>query len=164
MQGVASLDQPVLQAGQLGQERQGGRDDQEDPLATVGDDVQPEQVLQDVHPIGVPPDQVVDDPAYQPLAPDDQPQQVVQPPAHLEPVIAGGEILDLRPFLNPEVPEGVPWNPSQENGEGLLAIDRLSPWDCFLSKFGALEEVPRQHQYIWAWGFILEKIDNATTE
>ena len=81
-------------------------------------------------------------------------------------VLAPEEELDLQPFLDPLVPGAVPWCQGQEEGDGWTAIDRLSAWDCFLSPFGALEEVPHQHKHMWgwAWGTVLERFQNATDE
>ena len=76
---------------------------------------------------------------------------------------AGEEELDLHPFLNAVVPRALPPHPEQEAGEGWAAIDRLSGWDCFLSEFGALEEVPKQHRPLfgWAMGTVFERILDA---
>ena len=69
----------------------------------------------------------------------------------------------MEDFLDPEVPKKLPWDPSQEEGERWSAIDRLSPWDCLFSLFGALDEVPRQHRPVfgWAYGVVLERLERA---
>ena len=81
------------------------------------------------------------------------------------PVEAHEELL-LAPFLNPVMPDALPHNPAQDTGEGWGAIDRLHPWQCFLSTYSLMEEVPRQnrHMWAWAWGTVLERILITTTE
>ena len=76
------------------------------------------------------------------------------------------DTLPLAAFLNPVIPEALPHDPAQEAGEGWNAIDRLSPWQCFLSTYNPVEEVPMQHKHIWAWawGTVLERIINALND
>ena len=68
-------------------------------------------------------------------------------------------LLDLLPFLKPEVPPSHPPHQSQNLGDGWTAIDGLSPWECYLSKVPPMEEVPRQYKHIygWAFGVIIER-------
>ena len=81
-------------------------------------------------------------------------------------VVEDDERLPLAAFLDPVIPIALPAHPSQDIGEGFNAIDRLSPWQCFLTTFGAMEEVPHQHKHMWAWAWstVLERIQTARTE
>ena len=53
---------------------------------------------------------------------------------HDPPHIETSEVGDLRPFLNPEVPN-VGINPPPEDTDGWSQIDYLNAWDCSLCKF-----------------------------
>ena len=68
-------------------------------------------------------------------------------------------LLDLLPFLKPEVTPSHPPHQSQNLGVSWTAIDRLSPWECYLSKVPPMEEViwEYKHIYGWAFGVIIER-------
>ena len=75
-------------------------------------------------------------------------------------------MLPLAAFLDPDIPGAEPFGVYQEMGEGWCAIDRLTPEQCFFSTHSSMEEVPRQHRHhwAWAWGIVLERISNSTTD
>ena len=50
--------------------------------------------------------------------------------------------------------------------DGWLMIDTLGAWDCVLSRFSAMEEIPSQHKEIWASAvdIVLRRISEAQEE
>ena len=60
-------------------------------------------------------------------------------------------------------------SPSQErNGrtDGWHTIDQLGAWECYLSKFTTVEDVPAKHKNMWtrAWATVLERMAAAESE
>ena len=103
------------------------------------------------------------------------PQQVVAPVqqggdgAHPDQQAAGVAMAmegkeDLRPFLDPVVPGPVP-GPIPEVGDGWSRIDSLGVWECSLSPFRALENVPEIHREKWGnvMFTILRRLQEANT-
>ena len=101
--------------------------------------------------------------------PDEQPQQVQVEPlvqqlgnVHLEELPAEMDVqgrvvankineqgkLDLAGRVNPCVPG--PLAQVMQDDEGWGEIDKLSAWECALSTFPAIEEIPAQHREVWA--------------
>ena len=72
------------------------------------------------------------------------------------------EKVNIKDWFEPEVP-GPQESISNADAEGWSMIDALGAWDCTLSRFSAIEEIPAQHREIWANAVrrILEKIDEA---
>ena len=71
------------------------------------------------------------------------PEQAQQP----EPLLgerAGEERVDLQGRVDPEVPG--PLLVISQDDEGWGEIDKLGVWDCVLSPFQAIEEIPDQHR------------------
>ena len=58
------------------------------------------------------------------------------------------EEVDLREKVDPVVPGPLPSVQEHETGWG--EIDRLGVWECVLSPFSAIEEIPAQHREAWA--------------
>ena len=88
---------------------------------------------------------------------------VVQQQDHVPPVRdAVGELLDSR--VRPEIPGPALDVPADANGWGL--IDKLGAWDCMLTQFATLEDVPAQHMEVWVEAFsqVLQKIEEAEDE
>ena len=56
--------------------------------------------------------------------------------------------MDLQDRIDPIVPGPLPSVRQDENGWG--EIDRLGVWECALSSFPAIEEIPAQHREAWA--------------
>ena len=52
--------------------------------------------------------------------------------------------IDLTPRVNPTVPG--PLAQVKQDDEGWGEIDKLGAWDCSLSSFSAIEEIPAQHR------------------
>ena len=107
---------------------------------------QPPAPLQTEHQ-GPPPGQL----AQQGELPTQQPQTAGPPP--LQTPQGGGrhfgeETLDLSGRVNPVIPG--PLDQIRQDEEGWGEIDRLGAWDCALSPFQAIEEVPAQHREVWA--------------
>ena len=93
-------------------------------------------------------------------------QQAIQPgpgPPLGTPDLDGKE--DLRPWLDPVVP-GPVTGVIREDGDGWSEIDRLGVWDCGLSPFRALEDVPLIHREKWAntMYIILRRLQQANTQ
>ena len=99
--------------------------------------------------------------------PDEQPQQVQVEPlvqqlgnVHLEELPAEMDVqgrvvankineqgkLDLAGRVNPCVPG--PLAQVMQDDEGWGEIDKLSAWECALSTFPAIEEIPAQHREV----------------
>ena len=72
--------------------------------------------------------------------------------------------VDLTPWLNPVVP-GPSVGPLPDDGDGWNRIDLLGVWECGLSTFRALEEVPSSFREKWAkvMSTILSRLQQATT-
>ena len=72
--------------------------------------------------------------------------------------------VDLRPWFDPVVP-GPVQGVVQEDGDGWGMIDTLGVWDCGLSSFRALENVPLLHREKWAriMFIILRRLQEATS-
>ena len=60
----------------------------------------------------------------------------------------GEEVVSLLDRVTPPVPGPLLTILNDESGWG--EIDRLGVWDCVLSPFSAIEEVPAQHREAWA--------------
>ena len=58
------------------------------------------------------------------------------------------EVINLQERVDPAVPGPLPT--TQEDSMGWGEIDKLGVWDCVLSTFSAIEEVPAQHREAWA--------------
>ena len=71
--------------------------------------------------------------------------------------------VDLGPWLDPEVP-GPFLGPLQDDGDGWNRIDRLGVWECGLSSFRSLEEVPTRFREKWAkvMSTIFRRLQKAT--
>ena len=71
---------------------------------------------------------------------------------------------DLGPYLDPVIP-GPHHGPLPNDGDGWNRIDHLGVWDCGLSSFRALEEVPTRFREKWAkvMSTILRRLQQATT-
>ena len=67
---------------------------------------------------------------------------------------AAEEMISLRERVDPVVPGPLPTLQVDEAGWG--EIDKLGAWECALSPFTALEEVPAQHRE--AWGLAMNKV------
>ena len=109
-------------------------------------------------------------------------QQVVPPPPPLPPPDRGPHLgaddpqdnrdadnvldgrVELGPWLDPVVP-GPLHGPLQHDGDGWNQIDRLGVWECGLSSFRALEEVPTRFREKWAkvMSTILRRLQQAVT-
>ena len=52
------------------------------------------------------------------------------------------------------------------DSDGWCYIDLLGAWDCMLTSFGVMEEVPFQHQEVWveAWSEILRRWKSSNTD
>ena len=61
--------------------------------------------------------------------------------------VVAGEQVDLDPWLDPEVPMPGPVFPDMD---GWSKIGGLGGWECTLSCFQAMEEVPNSHKEKWA--------------
>ena len=72
---------------------------------------------------------------------------------------------DLGPWLDPEVP-GPFIGPVQEDADGWARIDAFGVWECGLSSFRPLENVPLIHREKWAraMSIILRRLHTANTE
>ena len=70
------------------------------------------------------------------------------------------ELLDLHDRVDPEVPGPLPAVHEEEEGWG--EIDRLGVWDCVLSPFQAIEEIPDQHR--GAWAIAMDKVHRRVWE
>ena len=73
--------------------------------------------------------------------------------------------MDIRPWLDPVVP-GPVHGPVQVDGDGWSRIDKLGVWECGLSSFRALEDVPVIHREKWANAMfiILRRLQQASTQ
>jgi hypothetical protein len=73
---------------------------------------------------------------------------------------------DTSRFLDPEVPAPHVTQPGEEWLDGWHSIDQIGCWDCYLSLFSTLENVPLQHQVMWtrAWATVLEREASAESE
>ena len=71
---------------------------------------------------------------------------------------------DLSPWLDPVVP-GPRHGPLPDDGDGFNRIDLLGVWECGLSSFRALEEVPTRFREKWARAMstIFRKLQQAST-
>jgi len=72
--------------------------------------------------------------------------------------------FDISDRMDPTVP-----GPVEITGidvDGWMMIDTLGAWECVLSKFSAMEEIPSQHKEIWASAVdrVLRKISEAQDE
>ena len=76
-----------------------------------------------------------------------------------------GEREDLGPWLDPHVP-GPLLGPLLLDGDGWNQIDHLGMWECGLSTFRHLEEVPLRYREKWAkvMSTILRRLQQATSE
>ena len=64
--------------------------------------------------------------------------------------------------VSPDVPE--PYSPSvEEELDGWMHIDKVGGWRALISKFGSMDQIPKQYDAIWAWsmGEIFTKINEA---
>ena len=64
------------------------------------------------------------------------------------------ERQELGPWLDPQIPGPLPV--VVDDGDGWLRIESLGAWECGLSSFRALEEVPSLHREKWARASKLE--------
>ena len=73
-----------------------------------------------------------------------------------------GDRLDLTPFLQPTV-QGFRLVEGQNDADGWMLIDRMSPMECLLTEFSMLSEVPAQHEaaYLNAVAVILTRWSEA---
>ena len=100
-------------------------------------------------------------PAHQPA--DVQPPLLAQQGRIILGVV-GGEQEDLAPWLDPVVPAGrVPGLP---DATGWNLIDRLGGWECGLTGFYAMEQVPAVHRvkFAKAYSLVLQNILEANIE
>ena len=65
-----------------------------------------------------------------------------------------GEQMDLTGRFDPDVPG--PLAQARQDDDGWAEIDKLGAWDCALSPFPAIEEIPAQHRE--AWFLAMEKV------
>ena len=56
--------------------------------------------------------------------------------------------MDLSIRVDPVVPG--PLGQVRQDDDGWGEIDKLGAWDCALSPFPAIEEIPTQHREAWA--------------
>ena len=70
------------------------------------------------------------------------------------------ELLSLHDRVDPVVPG--PLLAVHEDVEGWGEIDRLGVWECVLSPFQAMEEIPDQHR--GAWALAMEKVHRRVWE
>ena len=91
------------------------------------------------------------------LAPEHAGQQAGDQTGHVQnnpqglPVVGRGvgeDFISLQERVDPEIPGPLPT--ILEDGFGWGEIDKLGVWDCILSPFSAIEEVPAQHREAWA--------------
>lgn len=77
--------------------------------------------------------------------------------------VVAGEQVDLEPWLDPEVPAP---GPVYLDADGWGKIDGLGGWECILTCFQAMEEVPNAHREKWgkAVALVVRRILDATTE
>ena len=79
-------------------------------------------------------------------------QDPLQAPARPHEQLVGRRVeeeqMDLQDRLDPIVPGPLPSVRQDEDGWG--EIDRLGVWECALSSFPAIEEIPVQHREAWA--------------
>ena len=70
----------------------------------------------------------------------------------------GEEYVDIQDRFNPEVPGPQPL--VRQDEDGWDEIDQIGAWECALSKFQAIAEVPAQHREAWALAMdkVLRKI------
>ena len=64
------------------------------------------------------------------------------------------EQLDLEHRIDPTVPGPLP--SEHKDDDGWKEIDKLGAWDCVLSPFQAIVEIPAQHR--GAWGLAMDKV------
>ena len=76
----------------------------------------------------------------------------------------GDELIPLEHRFDPEVPTPIEGKTVDADGWG--EIDQLSGWDCVLSSFPAIEEIPAQHRETWAHAIdtVLRKLSEAQEE
>ena len=74
-----------------------------------------------------------------------------------------GEQEDITAFLDPDMPQA---GPVIADVDGWGRIDGFSAWECTLTGFQAMKEVPRVHQEKWvrAVSRVLRRIQEASTE
>jgi hypothetical protein len=74
------------------------------------------------------------------------------------------EQIDITDRLDPTVPG--PIEIIGVDADGWVMIDTLGAWDCVLSRFAAMEEIPSQHKEIWASAMdtVLRRISEAQVE
>ena len=72
--------------------------------------------------------------------------------------------MDITAHLDPAVPG--PRDSPAIDADGWGTIDLLGAWDCTLSEFKGIEEVPFQHREIWAQavGIVMQRIHEAPAE
>ena len=77
---------------------------------------------------------------------------------------SGDELIPLQHRINPEIPK--PLDKKTVDSDGWGEIDQLSGWDCALSSFPAMEEIPAQHRETWAHAVdtVLRKLSEAQDE
>ena len=77
---------------------------------------------------------------------------------------SGDEQIPLQHRINPEIPK--PLDKKAVDTDGWGEIDQLSGWDCALSSFPAMEEIPAQHRETWAHNVdpVLRKLSEAQDE
>ena len=84
---------------------------------------------------------------------------------HLQPQVQDGrDREDLGPWLDPVVP-GPCHGPLPNDGDGWNRIDLLGVWECGLSSFRTLEEVPTRFREKWAKAMstIFRRLQQAST-
>jgi hypothetical protein len=118
-----------------------------------------------VHQVGAP--QQVVAPVLHGGAHPDQPGNHLQPPPDRDPhppPLNGVEREDLAPWLDPVVPGPSP-GPLPPDGDGFNRIDLLGVWECGLSSFRAMEEVPGRFKEKWAgvMATILRRLEQSAT-
>ena len=93
---------------------------------------------------------------------------VVQPPLLVPQVrvvrgVVGGEQEDLSPWLDPAVPVG---GPVLADVNGWNRIDAVGGWECGLTGFNAMEQVPTVHKekFARAFSYVLQQILEANSE
>ena len=85
---------------------------------------------------------------------------------HAEQVDLGDEFGDLSGRKSPEVPGPRVTQFEDETPDGWHQIDQLGAFDCFLSRFSSVEDVPHDCQAAWAlaWSTVLEREAVAESE
>ena len=79
---------------------------------------------------------------------------------------AAQEFGNLADRLDAQVPGPRPLQPDDGVMGGWESIDRLGAWECYLSIFTTMEEVPHQYKAGWsmAWATVLEREAAAVTD